>query len=78
VEHRGAVNALHDQFGAARTDVLDARRWKAVRCHVLHDFSLAFHRAAATGAAHDEIGAIGEDFGVAAGGQERTELGHGA
>ena len=74
VEHRGPVDALHDQLRAASADVLDPRRGKAARGDVLHDLGLALHGAPETGAAHDEPGTVREDVRVAArrGGKARS------
>ena len=76
VEHRGPVDALHDQLRAAGADVLDPRRGKAARGDVLHDLGLALHGVPETGAAHDEPGTVREDVRVAARREERTELRH--
>src|SRR5438094_10607069 len=76
LEHRGAVDALHYQRRAIGADVLHPRRGVPVPRHVPHDPRLSLHRPATTRASDDEVAAVGEDIGVAAGREERTELRH--
>jgi hypothetical protein len=47
VQHRRALDALHDELEPAGADVFDARCRIAMRRDVLHHLRLALHRPAA-------------------------------